>query len=249
MRGSKVIIFICLVIFTFYYFYRNFFFYLELFFSRDQLAIKHNSSLKNYDVPSGISTLSLMSQYSSPSKASEPKVLSLVIFKLPRSGSSWFTDLLNSYPTIYLSKEIVQHSDRNVHSIQEVEDHLMKALRHPADKLGARARWWPTSRFFADSIQHMKSIRTLDVVGFTVNPEHCVVRRELDPCLQRGPPCTASRSVARAAQPGEGGRLRLSWSRDSYNLWCVESSARRHCCKIRTMQQIPRDEGEDESHA
>jgi len=35
----------------------------------------------------------------------------LIVIKLPRSGSSWFTDSINSHPSVYLSKEIVQRSD------------------------------------------------------------------------------------------------------------------------------------------
>ena len=31
--------------------------------------------------------------------------------KLPRTGSSWFTQLLNDIPSVYIGKEIIQSGD------------------------------------------------------------------------------------------------------------------------------------------
>ena len=51
------------------------------------------------------------SRYPDMSAAVHSSHIPLIIIKLPRSGSSWFTDSMNSHPSVYLSKEIVQRSD------------------------------------------------------------------------------------------------------------------------------------------
>jgi LPS sulfotransferase NodH len=99
----------------------------------------------------------------------------LVILKLPRSGSSWVTEELNEIPTVFISKEIVQHGDRSAFGVSDMEQHLARALQRPTGKLSSVGDFLPTGRFFEDYLLHksMKPLQTLRVLGFTVNPEHC----------------------------------------------------------------------------
>lgn len=104
-----------------------------------------------------------------------PTPTPLIILKLPRSGSSWLTEKLNEIPSVYISKEIIQRSDRDRFSTQEMEDHLIRALRYPMGKLSDTRRILPSGRYFEDFLFHktLKVFRSLNVIGFTVNPEHC----------------------------------------------------------------------------
>lgn len=143
------------------------------------------------------STLVKLIKHCSNSKGT---VIPLIILKLPRSGSSWFTENLNKYATpqrdavcnivsfqsIYISKEIMQFDDVgqfsnkvsstspqiNHHVSQEIENHLMTALRRPADKLSASKSWFPTGRYIADYVKSLKFLSTFRIVGFTLNLEH-----------------------------------------------------------------------------
>lgn len=97
----------------------------------------------------------------------------VAILKLPRTGSSWFTEILNAIPSVYISKEIMQQSDVGKYTPREVEDHLIRALRRPTDKLARRDSWLPSGRFNVDYIQPWKFLHKLDIIGFTLNPLHC----------------------------------------------------------------------------
>lgn len=74
-----------------------------------------------------------------------------------------------------MSKEIVQARDRNADP-NIVEQHLIEALQRPMDKLKQRSSWvpLPSGRFVEDYFQRGKLFSSLLVVGFTVNPEHCL---------------------------------------------------------------------------
>jgi len=100
----------------------------------------------------------------------------LVILKLPRSGSSWFTEKLNELPTVFISKEIIQRGDKERFGLAEMEAHLIRALNAPTGKLSSAKDYLPTGRFFEDYLVHksFKVLRSLQVVGFTLNPEHVV---------------------------------------------------------------------------
>jgi hypothetical protein len=100
--------------------------------------------------------------------------VSILLFKLPRSGSSWLTDRLNSYPNVFISKEILQTNDSLRMSAKRIERHLISALQRPTDKaVPSKSRWFPyTTRYLEDYIYKGKFARKMDYVGFSINPEH-----------------------------------------------------------------------------
>ena len=103
-----------------------------------------------------------------------PQAVPLIVLKLPRSGSSWYSQILNEFPTVFLSKEIIQKHD-SVFKASESEvivQHLIKALKTPTDKFSSRKNFIPSGRFFEDYIGRWKYLLTLQVVGFSLNPEH-----------------------------------------------------------------------------
>ena len=113
-----------------------------------------------------------LAQYSSNGFNHTP----IVVLKLPRSGSTWFTDTLNNYDNIFLSKEIVQRADGNNPLLprEAVEDHFIAALKRPMGKASSVNNIFPSSRFMDDYIfrRSLKPFRQMDIVGFTLNPEH-----------------------------------------------------------------------------
>lgn len=112
----------------------------------------------------------------------------LIVVKLPRSGSTWFTEILNELGGVYVSKEIMQHSDRlNILSsndsvsiqqhISKLENHLHRALKYPTGKYQYTNRYVPwlwDSRYMTDYLFHpsLKALRPLLYTGFTLNLEH-----------------------------------------------------------------------------
>lgn len=101
---------------------------------------------------------------------------SIIILKLPRTGSTWFTEMMNNLPYVYVSKEIIQGGDKKKYSLAEMENHLQKALLSPTDKLASCRSWFSTSRFREDYLFHSnwKWWTKLQGVGFTLNPEHTI---------------------------------------------------------------------------
>jgi LPS sulfotransferase NodH len=99
----------------------------------------------------------------------------LMVFKLPRSGSSWLTENLNAVPELYISKEIIQRAELPHFNGQEKTDFVRKALLYPSGKLATSRGWLPTSRFLEDYVFHStwKIFRRLDHIGFSLNPEFC----------------------------------------------------------------------------
>jgi hypothetical protein len=96
----------------------------------------------------------------------------LIVFKLPRSGSTWFTERLNSEASIYVSKEIIQSADAFNYSLQERASHVAEALKQPTDKLARKHSLLPSGRFVEDYVSSFKLFHRLTVVGLTLNPEH-----------------------------------------------------------------------------
>lgn len=100
----------------------------------------------------------------------------VVLLKIPRSGSSWFTSELNALPSVYISKEIVQGGDVEMFSTPEIEAHLIAALRGPKGKLSHSRGFFPDARYVEDYLKptslSWKPMTNLQVVGFSVNPEH-----------------------------------------------------------------------------
>jgi hypothetical protein len=104
----------------------------------------------------------------------------VVLLKLPRSGSTWLTELLNSHKAVFLSKEIIQSGDipldgpQEIHktSLVDVESFLASALQRPMGKFKRRHMVFPGGRFFHDYFQSFKFLRPLKAVGFSLNPEH-----------------------------------------------------------------------------
>ena len=80
-----------------------------------------------------------------------------------------------SIPTVYISKEILQRSDHGKFSSEEMEAQLIQALTSPTGKMSSKDRWSPDGRYIEDYLMHktLKPFRSLDVIGFSVNPEHC----------------------------------------------------------------------------
>jgi hypothetical protein len=114
------------------------------------------------------------------------KTQSVVILKLPRSGSSWLVQLMNRLPDVYISKEIIQYNDLQSYSPSQRGRHLANALKGPTDKLSYKARWLPSGRFWEDYLLHStwKWAHALSVVGLSVNVEYLkdmdwdILRRE-----------------------------------------------------------------------
>lgn len=100
------------------------------------------------------------------------KIVPLIILKLPRSGSSWFTETLNDNPNIFISKEIIQHKDKLKYSSKAIFSHFNNALRSATGKISAISSLF-SRRFLDDFIFNYKFLQFLSIVGFTVNPEHC----------------------------------------------------------------------------
>ena len=98
----------------------------------------------------------------------------MIIFKLPRSGSTWLTERLNSIPNVYISKEIIQRSDTVIYDSQQQQKFLIEALNEPKGKISDQDRIIPSSRYFQDYYFHntFKLFRKMEVLGFTLNPEH-----------------------------------------------------------------------------
>lgn len=121
---------------------------------------------------------------------SSASVIPVLVVKLPRSGSTWFTEMLNKYvstpfvtiaheftssfriPWLYISKEVVQHRDVGEFSFAQIEQHLRNALIRPTDKLAAAGRLLPTGRFMEDFVTNLKMLSSLKAVGVSLNVEH-----------------------------------------------------------------------------
>lgn len=101
-------------------------------------------------------------------------ITKVILVKLPRSGSTWFTEILNNIPNVYISKEIIQHKDVGRYSTREIEDHLITALTKPTGKLSDRYSILPGSRMFKDYYFHesLKIFNGLKVLGVSINLEH-----------------------------------------------------------------------------
>ena len=82
-------------------------------------------------------------------------------------------------PDFFISKEIIQGKDAARFSAPTKQAHLAAALLRPTGKLASSTRFLPDGRYVEDYLWHSTSklLRTMGVVGFTVNPEHCT---ELD---------------------------------------------------------------------
>ena len=61
----------------------------------------------------------------------DSKHTSVILLKLPRSGSSWLTESLNNEKEIFISKEILQRDDANAVVDNNIESHLRNALKVP----------------------------------------------------------------------------------------------------------------------
>ena len=73
---------------------------------------------------------------------------------------------------MYISKEIVQRKDVGRFGLKFVENYLIGALQRPTDKIASSTSLLPTGRFFTDFILNLKFLNRIDIVGYTINPEH-----------------------------------------------------------------------------
>jgi hypothetical protein len=105
-------------------------------------------------------------------KRTEGSGTALIVFKLPRSGSSWFTEILNSDTGIYISKEMIQSADVMTFSLQDRASHINQALMLPTDKLARKHALLPSGRFVEDYVSSLKLFNKLNILGLTLNPEH-----------------------------------------------------------------------------
>lgn len=96
----------------------------------------------------------------------------VILLKLPRTGSTWLTDILNSFKEIYLTKEIIQHEDVRKYSDSEKVNHLVKALRFPADRISKSGSLMPSMRYIEEFVKTWKFSVRMRLLGFTVNPEN-----------------------------------------------------------------------------
>lgn len=62
-------------------------------------------------------------------------VARVMVFKLPRSGSTWFTELLNALPSVFISKEIIQAEFDAKYTQHERLRHLKRSLIWPTGKM------------------------------------------------------------------------------------------------------------------
>lgn len=107
---------------------------------------------------------------------------SIILLKLPRSGSSWLTDELNAVSAVYVAKEILQTNDSLKLESEVVEKHLSEALLFPSDKAWRPYSWTmlPTTRYLEDYVYSGKFLASLKFVGFSLNPEHIPSENALD---------------------------------------------------------------------
>jgi hypothetical protein len=84
-------------------------------------------------------------------------VVSLVVLKLPRSGSTWLAESLNRLPSVFISKEILQQGDtttilpltspssasKDTTYASSVLSHLASALDKPMGKFAKRNNFLP----------------------------------------------------------------------------------------------------------
>ena len=98
----------------------------------------------------------------------------IILFKLPRTGSTWLTERLNSIPNVYISKEIIQRSDTTVYTNIDQQNYLIQALNEPIGKISDKDKIIPSTRYFQDYYFHntFKLFRKMEILGFTLNPEH-----------------------------------------------------------------------------
>jgi LPS sulfotransferase NodH len=115
-----------------------------------------------------------ISKLLSSSYYNESDHVPIILFKLPRTGSTWLTERLNSIPHVYVSKEIIQRSDLTKYNTEEQESFLIQALKVPTSKISDKDKILPSTRYFQDYYFHntFKLFRKMEVLGFTLNPEH-----------------------------------------------------------------------------
>jgi len=92
--------------------------------------------------------------YTSVIKASSDAI-PLLVFKAPRSGSSWFTSMLNDYSGVYIQEELFKQKPR--HNSSNAFKYLVDSLKHPMKR-------FPKGR---DKILGKK---TWSIVGASYNP-------------------------------------------------------------------------------
>jgi hypothetical protein len=79
------------------------------------------------------------------------QVARVMIFKLPRSGSTWFTELINKLPTVFASKEIIQAEFDVTYGAHARLRHLKRSLLWPTGKMStgpwyvARCLFYPVN--------------------------------------------------------------------------------------------------------
>lgn len=91
-------------------------------------------------------------------------VARVMIFKLPRSGSTWFTELLNALPTVFISKEIIQAELDVAYTQHERLRHLKRALIWPTGKMST-GPWG--GRFGSVKITYFISLSLPSVLQYT----------------------------------------------------------------------------------
>lgn len=80
----------------------------------------------------------------------------------------------NSIPTVYISKEIIQHKDNKVFNILQKQQHLQQSLLKPLGKLSNLNTMMDSTRYYEDYLLHptFKIFHKLEIIGFTLNPEY-----------------------------------------------------------------------------
>ena len=78
----------------------------------------------------------------------------IILFKLPRTGSTWLTERLNSIPNVYISKEIIQRSDSTMYTAIDQQNYLIQALNEPIGKISDKDKIIPSTRYFQDYYFH-----------------------------------------------------------------------------------------------
>ncbi|KAJ8605438.1 hypothetical protein CTAYLR_003320 [Chrysophaeum taylorii] len=89
----------------------------------------------------------------------------LIVLKNPRSGSSWFVQLLNSVPSVFVTEEILTSKSQIHKNLTLVEAHLLRALEVPMTRFG---------RSHVPRSASSKKPTKWDVVGFTLSPKRAI---------------------------------------------------------------------------
>ena len=82
-------------------------------------------------------------------------------------------------PFAYITKEIIQQRDTKKYTNSIIQTHLSKSLKQPNSKIYHYINKYLSGRYWDDYLLKFKFMRSLQIVGFSLNPENapgeCVI--------------------------------------------------------------------------